>query len=361
MGLVLVTTILFYYGAALLLSSCSFVSPDQQQQQQPENPAPQRDRTQNKEDPSTRIIQRLSHVIETATGETTTPNCSSDLVAIANVVAAARSSIASSRIPKVVHQTAKSRCVTHRVANAAYSWAFGGEWSYFFHDDAAMMRLLLQSTELAQDFPHLPLVAQNCLVHGTLKADLWRYLLLWQYGGVYADIDAIPASFQAATTIQPEDDAFFVVEQYHLLSQWFMAASPKHPIMFYAVQQSLLGLLAAPDTGSVPAPMVTGPHALHAAFIQFRKDAGHAVDLAIPGNKPVRAGLFVGSHNRTIRVAGDAAHQNEIVNRDALGRRKRREYESMGMRHFQDDRKHGSGVSCAKSILDEHYARNSVV
>ena len=219
-------------------------------------------------------------------------------------------------------------------------------WSYFFHDDVAVQRLLRQGFA---EFPQLKLVAKHCLVHGTSTSDLWRYLVLWVYGGVYADLDAVPTK-NLDVRILLESDAFFVVEQYHLLSQWFMAVSPRHPLMFYAVQQALTRLLQVPDTGSMNAAFVTGPHALHEAFRLFRMDVGLPVNPATGINKPISAGHFVGTLNRSVTVVGTAEFQDEFVKRDALGALKRNEYRKMGMRHFQDDLKHQSNKSCYLSL-----------
>jgi mannosyltransferase OCH1-like enzyme len=153
------------------------------------------------------------------------------------------------KIPRIIHQTSKSRCVTSRVLRATKAWQQSPGFSYFFHDDEAVHKLFALEFP---EFPHLNLVTQYCVVYGTLKADLWRYLVLWVYGGIYADLDAVPATFNPETSIKSDDEAFFVVEQYHLLSQWFIAVSPRHPLMFYAIHHSLANLLRAKDTGSIP-------------------------------------------------------------------------------------------------------------
>jgi hypothetical protein len=265
------------------------------------------------------------------------------------------------KIPRIIHQTSKSRCVTQRVAAAAEQWR-GLNWRHYFHDDGAVRKLLL--AEL-REFPHLVdlAAAGGCLAHGTLRADVWRYLVLWVYGGIYVDIDAVPGEkFNAETTIQETDDALFVVEQYHLLSQYFMAVSPRHPLMYYALQHSMANLLKAPDTGTIPAAAFTGPHALHAAYMSFRKDAGEFVEAWGAGKMPVRAGHYLGSYNRSVTVLGVASNQNEYINRDVLGNAKKREYRKMGMRHFQEDKKHATGKSCLSSLLDLHYnERNSAL
>jgi mannosyltransferase OCH1-like enzyme len=49
---------------------------------------------------------------------------------------------------------------------------------------------------------------------GAAWIDLWRLLVLWKYGGIYADLDTSPVpSLFNETTISEEDDAFFVVDQ----------------------------------------------------------------------------------------------------------------------------------------------------
>jgi mannosyltransferase OCH1-like enzyme len=291
-------------------------------------------------DGSTNQLKRHSiPTLPALTRSTSDINCTVSRIVIQNVETKTRTT---DRIPRIVHQTSKSRCVTKIVATVANSWKLEG-WSYYFHDDEAVMRLLQHEFP---EFPHLNMEASECLLHGTLRADLWRYLVLWVYGGVYGDIDSSPAKFDRST-LEGTDDAFFVVEQYHLLSQWFMAASPRHPLMYYAIQQCLSNLLAVPDTGAVSAAIVTGPHALHLAYIQFRKDGGTKIDAAIPGNKPVSAGHFIGSYNRTVTVKGVATFQN-------------REYQKMGMRHFQEDKKHASGLSCRAALLHAHYQNPSV-
>lgn len=288
----------------------------------------------------------------TMASQVSTISCENDLVPVLTIDALSLKNglTVNRKIPAIVHQTAKSRCVTQKVHGATQKWHFAG-YQYYFHDDEAVTRLFQREFP---EFPHLGLISSRCLQHGTLRADLWRYLVLWVYGGIYADVDSAPAAFDPYASISDNDDALFVVEQYHLLSQWFMAVSPRHPLMFYAIQISLWNLLAAPDTGSISAAMYTGPHALHAAYIQFRKDAGAMVDTATKGNKPVWSGHFVGTFNRSVTVLGEASNQNKYVNRDVLGGKKKRQYEKMGMRHFQDDKKFASGMSCTRAILEGH-------
>ena len=295
-------------------------------------------------------------------------SCPDDLVFIHNMPQTdnRRQQTDNRKIPRIIHQTSKSRCVTKLFSGAVSQWQnFAQEipgdaknesplWEYYFHDDTAVMTLLRREFP---EFPHLRAVAEQCVIHGTLRADLWRYLVLWVYGGLYVDLDAAPNDF-TALTIQDDDDGFFVVEQFHLLSQYFMAVSPRHPLMGYAVHHALLNLLYASDTGSIAAAVTTGPHALHRAFQHFRQDVGVQVDPVASGYQPVSKGHFVGTHNRTIRVVGKAEYQNEYINRDVLRHKKLGEYSKMSMTHFQQDKKNRTGQSCLSAMLDLHYKYN---
>jgi mannosyltransferase OCH1-like enzyme len=262
------------------------------------------------------------------------------------------------RIPNIVHQTSKSRCVTPAFFEISNQWKFQDDWEYYFHDDDAMERLL--HSQVFPEFPNLLAIWRNCVTNGTLKADLWRYLVLWVYGGIYADLDTAPNPnhFFPNSTIADTDDGFFVVEQYHVLSQWFMAVSPRHPLVYYAIHYALLNLLEAPDTHQIGAPFQTGPHALHAAFRQFRHDVGVGVDPAKPGFQPVSSGIYTGTNDRSITVVGVAEDQNQYIQRMAIkAGTRQRDYQKMGMTHFLEyTRGNGgtaSGMSCMAAILND--------
>lgn len=253
-------------------------------------------------------------------------------------------------IPRIVHQTSKSGCLTPRFAKASERWRSLSGWSYYFHDDAAVERLFEQHYN---EFPMLKDIVENCLRYGTLKADVWRYLVLWVYGGIYVDLDAIPAQWEPY--MLEGEDALFVVEQYHLLSQYYMAVTPHHPLMWYALQESLANLWRAPDTGRIAAALTTGPHALHQAYIRFRRDAGAHVEETRPGTKPVAAGHFVGTHNRSVTVIGVAEHQNQYIERDVIGSLKENEYKKLGMTFHQQDKKNPTGRSCMATVMDRYF------
>lgn len=271
--------------------------------------------------------------------------CPEGLVAVTDDVHP-RSSTAARRIPRIVHQTSRSRCLTPRLAELTESWRLP-EHEYYFHDDRAVDWFLTKKPWPM--FPHLSAVAK-CVTQGTIRADLWRYLVLYEYGGIYADLDSKPNAFDGQE-IGPDTDALFTVDQYHLLSQYFIAASPRHPILYYAVHDALINLLGAKDIAGVNAALTTGPHALHRGFQAFMMDAGTRIPDIRAGVFAVAAGVYFGTDNRSATVIGRAGRQDEFVVREAIRREeKTREYRRMGMTHFLDDAKNSSGVSCLRAL-----------
>ena len=180
------------------------------------------------------------------------------------------------------------------------------------------------------------------------------------------DIDSVPGpTFDPGTVLAAGVDALFVVERDSLLSQYFMALSPGHPLMWYAIHETLGALWQAEDTGSVYAPDASGPLALHRAFRRFLDDGGQQqVPEAVVGahgvntNRPVAAGTYVGTYNRTVTALGSFKDPDAFVHRQIFDRwTKYEQYSKMQMKHFSEVQKVSSHRSCRRAALDEHTRR----
>lgn len=256
------------------------------------------------------------------------------------------------RIPRIIHTTSKSRCMPAPLRNNLQHWQNMTDYSFFMHDDDAVDLLI------HQDWPEFPQLSKavQCLRSGAAKADLWRALVLWEYGGVYTDMDNAPVKF-SATSIQTTDDAFFVVEGMGILSQFFMAASPRHPLLYLLVQVTMHRLYDLPDIANQYVPFVTGPGALKTAFQQFMRAQPPR---APPGSRQrppppaagsaashqrVSAGLYEGIGNRTVTVVGHKRRDTEYVQRNAIGSKKQL-YQQMGMTHFSKIPRQQTNESC---------------
>jgi hypothetical protein len=221
-----------------------------------------------------------------------------------------------------------------------------------------------------ENFPLLKDVYENCLVSGTAKADLWRYLVLWQYGGIYSDLDTTPNhltpdTLSSLATEGSELEAFFVIEAWHFLSQYFFAIAPKHPLMHHTILATLHNLLTVNDTVAWDASRITGPKALHQGFVHFLDDVGIKPKKGRKGfGKDFRkqhiltdATIF-GTANYTIGSYGSSDDSNFWVWRYDKGvsrQNKNGGYAVMGMEHFGKLKKRPSGISCQQAIKDRHH------
>jgi hypothetical protein len=255
--------------------------------------------------------------------------------------------------------------------------------SYRFFDDEAMDAYLYDD-RWSDVFPTLSL-ALRCIDHAKLpvmKADLWRYLILWENGGIFADLDVLPHPdlvnylIYGGESDRAEggggddrqelsaggdnrgnaDDAVFVLvdqDNQRVLSQWFLAASPKHPLMHYAIQEAAAHVLRGKR--AIPIQQ-TGPRALYVATDRFLSAATASSPLfssrelqagvtyyggypAINGTadptQHTNQGILVGNSNvrrsRSFRVLPSAMARN-----DAVRKEKTKGYKLMNMTHYRD-------------------------
>lgn len=260
------------------------------------------------------------------------------------------------RIPRILHLTSKSRCLMPDHVGYLAQWKDRlPDHSIFLHDDDAVARLL--SDRHWPDFPDVHHVMDACLISGAAKADLWRAVVLYEYGGIYTDIDNHPNKFNG-TTIAVDDQAFFVVEKLGVLSQYFMAAEPKHPLMYLLVKQILTRVLQLPNVKKQFPAVLTGPGALKTAMIEFMNKlhlqepkAVYDPDGTGHGTfQRVRAGRYQGHiPNATVTVVGLKEWQNEYVARDRY-KGKMDSYAAMNMTHFSKTAKPGLDESCVHRI-----------
>lgn len=228
------------------------------------------------------------------------------------------------RIPRVVHITAKSRCATPQVHDIVNRWRFEGH-SLYFHDDYAVKRLT--SHPLSQSSFPLLNETLKCVTNGATKSDLWRYLVLHTYGGLYTDIDNEPTGFNG-TSISDNDDSFFVIEALGIMSQFFIASSPGHPLMRLSLESGMNSLRGTVNVMRNNPAKTTGPAALKNGFIQFMNGTSTGY---------IDAGTYVGLNNRSVTVIGDRTNPKEYIDRGGLdSSSKRNYYAAMGMQHFHD-------------------------
>lgn len=196
------------------------------------------------------------------------------------------------KIPFAIHQTCKSRCVSEEVYGYMQQWSNLGI-PYYLHDDEAMEALVL--SEAAKDFPQLQVIWTQCLRVPAARADLWRMLLLWTYGGICtykyvriltglyastitfwltnwpvpiqrlhtltiadADIDTRPNKFRPLTHIHPDDEVYALSDNEGLPSFHFFAAMPRHPLVYLVIQRGLNNVMLVSDVAAYNPARFTG-------------------------------------------------------------------------------------------------------
>ena len=159
--------------------------------------------------------------------------------------------------PFYVHQVWKNKnCSTYPAQNFCDQWqtqALSNGWQYRLWNDTEIFDLF-QS--------HLPAVLDRYLTLTSIqRADLARYLVLWIYGGVYADLDVRPGLYwQNLTTGSTGSNTLILMEGSDLrtVSNHFMVVtSPGLSFFFYLFHQTNLFHSSIPyvrvmrDTGPI--------------------------------------------------------------------------------------------------------------
>jgi hypothetical protein len=143
-------------------------------------------------------------------------------------------------IPRIIHQTFRSRQVPENAKSIMRSWQDhnGNNWQFRFYDDEACLDFV------RREFPEY-LEAYKALPKDVERSDFFRYMVVLRLGGVYADID-VECRQPLDKVIRPTDtmvvgwesevptDAQAYKRHFarkRQVLQWFFAAAPGHPVL----------------------------------------------------------------------------------------------------------------------------------
>ena len=153
-------------------------------------------------------------------------------------------------IPKIIWQTYKDQSVDDLAKPFIQSWKqLNPEFRYEFQTDSDIDSFMEEhfDAKTVDVFRAFPL--------GVMRADMWRYAVLYVHGGIYADIDAeclIPAkqwiNSKAKLVIGLEDSAAS-------FCQWTIASVPGHPLL-----ASVIDLVCERSSAGVDS---SSPHFVH--------------------------------------------------------------------------------------------------
>ncbi|KAG2439252.1 hypothetical protein HXX76_004613 [Chlamydomonas incerta] len=143
-------------------------------------------------------------------------------------------------IPRIVHQTYRSRQVPSSLRAVMASWTRvnGPGWQTRFYDDEACTDFV------RREFPEY-MDAYVSLPKDVERSDFFRYMVVLRLGGVYADIDVelrqpldsivtptdtLVVGWEAEVATDAEAFKRHFVRKRQVL-QWFFAAAPGHPVL----------------------------------------------------------------------------------------------------------------------------------
>ena len=108
------------------------------------------------------------------------------------------------------------------------------EFKYYLYDDQDCRKFLQEHYDVNV------LYAYDSLVPGAFKADLWRYCVLYKYGGIYLDIKY--QCINGFKLMQLTDDEYFVRDRYDVLNKTavynaLMVCKAGNPILKRCIDQ----------------------------------------------------------------------------------------------------------------------------
>ena len=155
-------------------------------------------------------------------------------------------------IPKIIHQTIRFKAGLHPVfqENIEYLKRVNPGWEHRLYDDEDCRRFILQ----VYGQGYLDTFNRIDSAYGAAKADFFRYLLMYECGGVYLDIKS--RTRQPLSQALADDDRYILSywdnapggkfagcglwPEYGVpseLQQWHIIASPKHPYLQAVIEQ----------------------------------------------------------------------------------------------------------------------------
>lgn len=142
-----------------------------------------------------------------------------------------------SMIPKLFFQTWKTKELSPTLETLVNSWKTHNP-SYTFH----LYNDSMCEEFLERHFPERVVNAYRTIIPGAFKADLWRYCILYIYGGVYSDIDTVCKGslgpfLEGSDFVTPIDLNHNSEGNRWYLFNSFIASTPNHPILLQCISR----------------------------------------------------------------------------------------------------------------------------
>lgn len=134
------------------------------------------------------------------------------------------------RIPRTIWQTYREEPAAFPIRIAIESWKqFNPRYDYRFLTDSEIDRFMIANfnAETVEIFRAMPL--------GVMRADMWRYAVLYVHGGVYVDLDT-ECLAPIEEWLPPEANLVVGLENDLHFCQWAIAAAPGHAVFTHVLE-----------------------------------------------------------------------------------------------------------------------------
>ncbi|KAH3811882.1 hypothetical protein DPMN_140299 [Dreissena polymorpha] len=137
------------------------------------------------------------------------------------------------KIPHIIHQTFKNEFIPNKYIPFIKSFVkYNANWTYMFWTDASARKFI------SDRYPDFLQVWDN-YAEPINRADALRYFVLYEYGGVYADLDfeclrpldRVTMKYAAVFPLEPFEHAVFRRRIPFCVNNAIMMAQPKHSFL----------------------------------------------------------------------------------------------------------------------------------
>ena len=171
-------------------------------------------------------------------------------------------------IPKIIHQTWKTKDVPKITIPWIESWKrLNPDWEYRFWTDEDNLKLC------QEEFPEL-LYIYTSYQFDIQRADVARYMILYQHGGLYADIDT--------ECFRPVDALFKNVsiglfKWLDIITNYIISAKPKMQFFMLVLNSLNEHFIKSNKSANMISTVIntTGPGFLYSCYVDYR----HKIEL----------------------------------------------------------------------------------
>ncbi|KAL4225565.1 hypothetical protein ACF0H5_016253 [Mactra antiquata] len=143
-----------------------------------------------------------------------------------------------SKIPHNIHQTAPSTCITQDAVKYVSSFVINNpHWNYYFWVDESARQLI------ERRHPYLLEIWDN-VDKGIKRSDILRYVVLYEYGGVYADVDfenfkpldRVTKKFHCIIPTEPLEHGVFLYRRPFVINNGIILCVKGHPFLKHLLE-----------------------------------------------------------------------------------------------------------------------------